>query len=137
MGYQTLKVDASMLNEQVDMQGQLDNMIFALKGTLEQDTNQIDISGTVTIAKATQNQLIRVDPMLVDLPLPFYCKGTAEAPNCRPDTKQAISIVGELMKRKSKRLLLDEAEKKLLEALEDKIPDSLRENAKQLLNLFN
>ena len=137
MGYQTLKVDASMLNEQVDMQGQLDNMIFALKGTLEQDTTQIALNGTVTIAKTAGNQLIRVDPLLVDLPLPFYCKGTAEEPDCGPDTKQAISIFGDLMKREGKRLLRDEAEKKLLEALEDKIPDSLKENTKQLLDLFN
>jgi hypothetical protein len=41
------------------------------------------------------------------------------------------------MKREGKRLLRDEAEKKLLEGLEDKIPDNLRESAKQLLNLFN
>jgi hypothetical protein len=41
------------------------------------------------------------------------------------------------MKREGKRLLRDEAEKKFREALEDKIPDNLKENAKQLLNLFN
>jgi hypothetical protein len=119
------------------MQGQLDNMVFALKGTLEQDTTQIDLNGTVTIAKDTGNQLIRIDPLLVDLPLPFYCRGTAVEPDCGPDTKQAISIFGDLMKREGKRLLRDEVEKKLLEALEDKIPDNLKEKAKQLLNLFN
>ena len=137
MGYQTLNIDASLLNEQVEMQAQLDNMMFAMKGTLEQDTAQIDLDGTVTIAKATGDQLIRVDPLLVDLPLPFYCKGSTQEPDCGPDTKKAMSIVGDLMKREGKRLLRDEAEKKLLEGLEDKIPDNLRESAKQLLNLFN
>jgi hypothetical protein len=137
MGYQTLNVDASMLNEQVDLQAHLDNMMFAMKGTLEQDTAQIDLSGTVTIANPTGDQLIRVDPLLVDLPLPFYCKGSMQEPDCGPDTKKAMSIVGDLMKREGKRLLRDEAEKKLLEGLEDKIPDNLRESAKQLLNLFN
>jgi hypothetical protein len=60
-----------------------------------------------------------------------------QEPDCGPDTKTAMSIVGDLMKREGKRLLRDEAEKKLLEVLEDKIPDNLRESAKQLLNLFN
>lgn len=137
MGYQALSVDASLLDEQVDLQARLDNMVFALQGTLEQDTTQIDLNGTVTITEATGDQLIRVDPLLVDLPLPFYCKGTAGEPDCGPDTEKAISIAGDLMKREGKRRLRDEAERKLLESLEDKLPDNLKESAKQLLNLFN
>ena len=137
MGYQTLNVDASIFNEQVNLQANLDNVTLAMKGTLKQDTAQIDLKGTVTIAQATGDQLIRVDSLLVDLPLPFYCKGTTGEPDCGPDTKKAMSIVGDLMKREGKRLLRDEAEKKLLEGIEDKIPDNLKESAKQLLNLFN
>ena len=137
MGYQALSVDASLLDEQVDLQARLDNMVFALQGTLKQDTTQIDLNGTVTITEATGDQLIRVDPLLVDLPLPFYCKGTAGEPDCGPDTKKAISIAGDLMKREGKRRLRDEVERKLLEGLEDKLPDNLKESAKQLLNLFN
>ena len=136
MGYQTLKVDASMIDEQVDLQANLDNMSFAMQGSIEQDTSRIDLKGTVTIAQATEDQLIRVDPVLVDLPLPFYCKGSTTEPDCGPDTEKATSIVGDLMKREGKRLLRSKAEEALLEGLEDKLPDGLKESAKQLLNLF-
>ena len=40
------------------------------------------------------------------------------------------------MKREGKRLLRRKAEEALLEGLEDKLPDGLKESAKQLLNLF-
>lgn len=136
MGYQILKVDASMIDEQVALKANLDNMSFAMQGSLDQDTSRIDLNGTVTIAQASEDQLIQVDPMLVDLPLPFYCKGSTTHPDCGPDTKKASSIVGDLMKREGKRLLRKEAEEALLESLEEKLPDGLKESARQLLNLF-
>ena len=93
MGYQILKVDASMIDEQVALKANLDNMSFAIQGSLDQDTSRINLNGTVTIAQASEDQLIQVDPMLVDLPLPFYCKGSTTEPDCGPDTKrQAQSL---------------------------------------------
>ena len=134
MGYQILKVDASMIDEQPLWKANLDNMSFAMQGSLDQDTGRIDLNGTVTIAQASEDQLIQVDLMLVD-PLAFYCKGSTTEPDCGPDTKKASSIVGDLMKREGKRLLRKEAEE-ALESLEEKLPDGLKESARQLLNLF-
>ncbi|MAI10260.1 MAG: hypothetical protein CMM66_01575, partial [Rhodospirillaceae bacterium] len=79
---------------------------------------------------------VQLDPLFTDLPLPFYCQGTAAEPDCGPDTGAAMSIVGELAKRTGRRVVLEKAQKSLLEGIEEKIPEELRDGAKQLLNLF-
>ena len=137
MRYQNLAVTGSLQNEQTTLDANIDNLRVTMAGIMKQSSGELDLKGNLTIREAKESDAISVGPALTDLPLPFYCKGTAEEPDCGPDTKQAISIFGDLMKREGKRLLRDEGEKKCREALEDKIPDNLKENAKQLLNLFN
>lgn len=136
MQYQRLLVNASLQDEQVVAHASLDNFDVAMRGTLAHADSVLNIKGTLTVQKATADQLIRLDPLFTDLPLPFYCRGTAAEPDCGPDTSAAMSIVGELAKREGKRVILEKVQKSLLDGIEKKLPQELREKAEQFLNLF-
>ena len=136
MQYQRLLVNASLRDEQVVAHASLDNLDVAMRGTLAHADSVLNIKGTLTVQKATADQLIRLDPLFTDLPLPFYCRGTAAEPDCGPDTSAAMSIVGELAKREGKRVILEKVQESLLDGIEKKLPQELREKAEQFLNLF-
>ena len=136
MQYQGLLVNASLQDEQVVAHASLENLDVAMRGTLAHADSVLNIKGTLTVQKATADQLIRLDPLFTDLPLPFYCRGTAAEPDCGPDTSAAMSIVGELAKREGKRVILEKVQESLLDGIEKKVPQELREKAEQFLNLF-
>ena len=136
MQYQRLLVNASLQDEQVVADANLDNLDVAMRGTLAQADSVLNLKGTLTVQRATAYQLIRLDPLFTDLPLPFYCRGTAAEPDCGPDTSAAMSIVGELAKREGKRVIQEKVQESLLDGIEEKLPEELREKAEQLLNLF-
>ena len=136
MQYQRLLVNASLQDEQVVADANLDNLQVAMRGTLAQADSALNLKGTLTVKQATADQLIRLDPLFTDLPLPFDCQGTAAEPDCGPDTSAAMSIVGELAKREGRRVVQEKVQESLLDGIEEKIPEELREGAKQLLNLF-
>ena len=136
MQYQRLLVNASLQDEQVVAHASLDNLDVAMRGMLAHADSVLNIKGTLTVQKATADQLIRLDPLFTDLPLPFYCRGTAAEPDCGPDTSAAMSIVGELAKREGKRVILEKVQESLLDGIEKKLPQELREKAEQFLNLF-
>ena len=136
MQYQRLLVNASLQDEQVVADANLDNLDVAMRGTLAHANSVLNLKGTLTVQRATADQLIRLDPLFTDLPLPFYCRGTAAEPDCGPDTSAAMSIVGELAKREGKRVIQEKVQESLLDGIEEKLPEELREKAEQLLNLF-
>ena len=136
MQYQRLLVNASLQDERVVADANLDNLDVAMRGTLAQADSVLNLKGTLTVQRATADQLIRLDPLFTDLPLPFYCRGTAAEPDCGPDTSAAMSIVGELAKREGKRVIQEKVQESLLDGIEEKLPEELREKAEQLLNLF-
>ena len=136
MQYQRLLVNASLQDEQMVADANLDNLDVAMRGTLAQADSVLNLKGTLTVQRATADQLIRLDPLFTDLPLPFYCRGTAAEPDCGPDTSAAMSIVGELAKREGKRVIQEKVQESLLDGIEEKLPEALREKAEQLLNLF-
>ena len=136
MQYQRLLVNASLQDEQVVADANLDNLDVAMRGTLAQADSVLNLKGTLTVQRATAYQLIRLDPLFTDLPLPFYCRGTAAEPDCGPDTSAAMSIVGELAKREGKRVIQEKVQESLLDGIEEKLPEALKEKAEQLLNLF-
>ena len=136
MQYQRLLVNASLQDEQVVADASLDNLDVAMRGTLAQADSALNLKGTLTVKQATAAQLIRLDPLFTDLPLPFGCQGTAVDPDCGPDTSAAMSIVSELAKREGKRMLQEKVQESLLDGIEEKIPEKLKEGAQQLLNLF-
>ena len=136
MQYQRLLVNASLQDEQMVADANLDNLDVAMRGTLAQADSVLNLKGTLTVQRATADQLIRLDPLFTDLPLPFYCRGTAAEPDCGPDTSAAMSIVGELAKREGKRVIQEKVQESLLDGIEEKLPEALKEKAEQLLNLF-
>ena len=136
MQYQRLLVNASLQDERVVADANLDNLDVAMRGTLAQADSVLNLKGTLTVRRATADQLIRLDPLFTDLPLPFYCRGTAAEPDCGPDTSAAMSIVGELAKREGKRVIQEKVQESLLDGIEEKLPEEFREKAQQLLNLF-
>ena len=136
MQYQRLLITASLQDERVVADANLDNLDVAMRGTLAQADSVLNLKGTLTVQRATADQLIRLDPLFTGLPLPFYCRGTAAEPDCGPDTSAAMSIVGELAKREGKRVIQEKVQESLLDGIEEKLPEALKEKAEQLLNLF-
>ena len=136
MQYQRLLITASLQDERVVADANLDNLDVAMRGTLAQADSVLNLKGTLTVQRATADQLIRLDPLFTDLPLPFYCRGTAAEPDCGPDTSAAMSIVGELAKREGKRVIQEKVQESLLDVIEEKLPEEFREKVEQLLNLF-
>ena len=53
MEYQSLEVDAWLQDEQANVDANIDNLKVAMKGTLTQRTNEMDLAGTLTIARAS------------------------------------------------------------------------------------
>ena len=74
MQYQRLLVNASLQDEQVVAHASLDNFDVAMRGTLAHADSVLNIKGTLTVQKATADQLIQLDPLFTDLPLPFYVR---------------------------------------------------------------
>ena len=136
MQYQSLLVNASLQDEQVIAEANLDNLHVAMRGTLSQVDGALNLEGALTVERANADQLVKLDPLFTDLPLPFYCQGTVAEPDCGLDTSAAVSIVGELAKRAGRRVAREKVQESLLDGIEEKIPKELRDGAKQLLNLF-
>ena len=136
MQYQSLLVNASLQDEQVIAEANLDNLHVAMRGTLSQVDGALNLEGALTVEQANADQLVKLDPLFTDLPLPFYCQGTVAKPECGLDTSAAVSIVGELAKRAGRRVAREKVQESLLDGIEEKIPKELRDGAKQLLNLF-
>ncbi len=137
MQYQTLEVNASLKDEQVALTADLENIKVVIGGTLDQDDSTIDLKGTLAISEASEDQLIDVDPLITDLPLPFSCLGTTAEPDCNLDSEAAMPLVGDLLKREGKRKGMEKLQDSLLDGLGENLPDGLKEGAKELLNLFN
>ena len=136
MQYQSLLVNASLQDEQVIAEANLDNLHVAMRGTLAQVDGALNLEGALTVERGNADQLVKLDPLFTDLPLPFYCQGTVAEPDCGLDTSAAVSIVGELAKRAGRRVAREKVQESLLDGIEEKIPKELRDGAKQLLNLF-
>jgi hypothetical protein len=136
MQYQSLLVNASLQDEQVIAEANLDNIHVAMRGTLAQVDGALNLEGALTVERGNADQLVKLDPLFTDLPLPFYCQGTVAEPDCGLDTSAAVSIVGELAKRAGRRVAREKVQESLLDGIEEKIPKELRDGAKQLLNLF-
>ncbi len=131
MQYQQLAVNGSLQNGRVNLYGTLDNLAVAMAGTLEQSTGELDLSGDLTIAEAAPEHLISVGNAIVDLPLPFNCRGKASSPDCGPDLDAATFLAKELVKRR----VQDEVESTIIDEIQDKLPEEFRDAAKQLLQL--
>jgi hypothetical protein len=136
MQYQSLLVNASLQDEQVIAEANLDNLHVAMRGTLAQVDGALNLEGALTVERGNADQLVKLDPLFTDLPLPFYCQGTVAEPDCGLDTSAAVFIVGELAKRAGRRVAREKVQESLLDGIEEKIPKELRDGAKQLLNLF-
>ncbi|MDB2416949.1 AsmA family protein [Pseudomonadales bacterium] len=136
MRYQNLAVTGSLQNEQTTLDASIDNLRVTMAGIMKQSSGELDLKGNLTIREAKENDAISVGPALTDLPLPFYCKGAAGAPDCGPDKDAALSVAKDLIKKETKLFVEEKIQGPLLEELEDKLPEEFREGAKQLLNLF-
>ena len=136
MQYQSLLVNASLQDEQVIAEANLDNLHVAMRGTLAKAGGALNLDGALTVKRANADQLVQLDPLFTDLHLPFYCQGTMAEPDCGPDTSAAASIVSRLAKRAGRRVVREKFEESLLDDIEEKIPEELRDGAKQLLNLL-
>ena len=134
--YQKLAVAGSLQNEQTELAATLDNLQVNMAGTMAQSSGALDLKGNLIIGEASTQNAISVGPALTDLPLPFYCKGPAGAPDCGPDRAAALSMAKDLIKKETKRFVEEKLQDSLLDGLEDNLPEELREGAKQLLNLF-
>ena len=85
MQYQSLLVNASLQDEQVIAEANLDNLHVAMRGTLARVDGALNLEGALTVERANSDQLVQLDPLFTDLPLPFYCQGTLAEPDCGPD----------------------------------------------------
>ena len=68
----------------------------------------------------------------MDAAIPFDCKSKLAEPDCKPNTE----AVGKMLLQVLKNSQQDKVKEKLDEVIEEKVPEQLRDAAKQLLNLF-
>lgn len=64
--------------------------------------------------------------------IPFDCEGQLAEPSCKPNTKAIGKMLVQILKNSQQ----DKVKKKISDAIEEKVPDQLKDAAKQLLNLF-
>jgi len=115
---------------QHDLKVLLDNLALGLDGTFDPFTEALDMALRVTVLENTEYQSFNIDPLLMGVEMPIRCGGTLSAPKCKADEEGVKNLLLKAVSGKSPAL-----EKKLDEAVEEKVPEQYKETARSLLHM--
>lgn len=73
-----------------------------------------------------------INPRLVDMPIPFRCRGTLDDPTCRIDSAESKRLVAKVLRDAASEELLTELDA----TIEEKVPEEFREVTRSLLDLL-
>jgi hypothetical protein len=130
LSYTRLTGDWGVKGTQQTLNFVLDNI--DLKGTGEVNvlTEALDMALSFTVTKDATLDILKVDEALYDVPIPIRCKGTLSTPDCGLDKAATQTVLRNIAAAKANR----QVDRKIDEALEDKVPEEYREDAKKLLD---
>jgi hypothetical protein len=106
----------------------LDNVRLRINGTYDPFTEAMDMRLALTILDEPEFQSLEIHPRLFGVSLPVRCRGTLDAPRCRPDEQEVRSLLASALREEA----TGQARERLDEALERHIPDEYRAPAREL-----
>ena len=110
----------------------LDNLQTSASGQIQFLADNLNLSGSAVVNTPQPGQQIKLTPALMNTAIPFDCEGQLAEPSCKPNTKAIGKMLVQILKNSQQ----DKVKKKISDAIEEKVPDQLKDAAKQLLNLF-
>ena len=118
--------------ENQDLQFAIDHMTVEARGKYNYENDQLDMLGYITVATPKEGSPFKINPLLVDTPIPVRCVGPSADPSCRVDPKAAQKIVAQALTGDSDSGL----RRKLDEKIEEKVPEEYKDLARGLLDLL-
>ena len=92
----------------------------------------LDMLAELQFTTLTEGQMFDVNPLLMDLPIPVRCVGSADAPTCRLVGDAAQRIVAKVLTSDENSAL----RAKIDEKIEEQVPEEYRDAARGLLDLL-
>lgn len=110
----------------------LDNLTAAITGTYDPQADDLDMTINVIFEDQPGMHSFDVNPRLVDVPIPFRCRGTLDDPTCRIDSAESKRLVAKVLRDAASEELLTELDA----TIEEKVPEEFREVTRSLLDLL-
>ena len=130
--YQRLTGDWRIQGAQHALDFALDNLTVTAHGSYDVLDDQLDMLAELQFTTLAEGQMFDVNPLLMDLPIPVRCVGSADAPTCR--------LVGDAAQRIVATALTSDEDSalraKIDEKIEEKVPEEYRDAARGLLDLL-
>ena len=110
----------------------LDNLTAAINGTYDPQSDDLDMKFDVIFEDNPGMHSFDVNPRLLNVPIPFRCRGTLEDPTCGIDSDASKRLVATVL-----RDAVDQEVRTELDArIEEDVPEEYREAARSLLDLL-
>lgn len=110
----------------------LDNLTVTADGSYDVLQDEMDMLAELQFTTLPDGQMFDVNPLLMDLPIPVRCVGSAEAPKCALVADAARRIVAKVLTSDENSAL----RAKINEKIDKEVPEQYREAARGLLDLL-
>lgn len=130
--YERMTGDWQIDGKTHDLNFALDNLTAAMHGTYDPLADQLNMQINVTFQDNPGMHSFDVNPLLIDLPIPFQCAGSLEDPSCRIDPDAMQSLVASVLRETKGQELIDQLDQKI----DEDVPEEYREAARSLLDLL-
>ena len=132
LNYQKFTGNWAVNGHQHELAMDLDNLALVARGSYDPLADDMDMTLAVTVKTDPALQSFQINPLLMDIALPLHCRGSTEEPKCAADQDGVKRIVASALTGQSN----PEVQKRLDEAIEEKVPEEHREAARALLKGF-
>lgn len=110
----------------------LDNLTAAINGTYDPQSDDLDMKFDVIFEDNPGMHSFDVNPRLLNVPIPFRCRGTLDDPTCGIDSDASKRLVATVL-----RDAVDQEVRTELDArIEEDVPEEYRDAARSLLDLL-
>ena len=110
----------------------IDNVSLEASGTYSDTTKTFDLLGNITFKDPVQDNGLKINRLLMGIPLPFQCKGTVFESACEFDSKGAKKLLANALRQGDDSALRQKLETKINE----NVPEAYRETARGILDLL-
>lgn len=111
--------------------GVLDNVDLSGAGTYQPGPDRLDLRLDVTVADDPARPGFDVNPLFYGLPVPLWCGGSLQAPECAVDEPAARQVAAAALRDDGSALRT-----RLEQRIDEEVPEAYRDAARSLLDLL-
>lgn len=137
LSYNSLMAELQSQPSGTSLKVNLDNLEVSASGKMALIKGDLNLNGTARVTTPKSEQQLKLPSILLNTPIPFRCRGRLMSPSCKPDTKVMSKIVFEHFKEEKQEQVKRKIDKEIERAIKNKMPEELKDVARQLLNLFD